>query len=48
MDDAAMLPLRFGLTPQLLKPYVSGALVTPNDATNPGDRFFETIQILEH
>jgi oligopeptide transport system substrate-binding protein len=48
MDDAATLPLRFGLSPQLLKPWVSGALVTPNDATNPGDRFFETISILEH
>lgn len=48
MDEAPVITLRYGLTPQLLRSYVSGALVTPNDATNPGDRFFETISILEH
>jgi oligopeptide transport system substrate-binding protein len=48
MDDAPFIPLRFAITPSLLKPYVSGVIRTPNDHENPGDLFYETIQILEH
>ena len=48
MDDAPFLPLRYAVTPGLLKPYVSGALQTANDHENPGDLFYETIKILEH
>ena len=48
MDDAPILPLRFAVTPSLLKSYVSGVQRTTNDSENPGDRFYETIQILKH
>jgi oligopeptide transport system substrate-binding protein len=48
MNDAAMLPLRFGLTVYEVKPYLSGLTVTPSDSQLPGDRFYETIQILKH
>jgi oligopeptide transport system substrate-binding protein len=48
MDDAATLPLRFGVTPGLIKPYVSGLVRTPLDSQVPGEHFWETIQILEH
>jgi oligopeptide transport system substrate-binding protein len=48
MDDAPMIPLRFGLTTYEVKPYVSGHIVTPNDSQLPGDLFYETIQILKH
>jgi oligopeptide transport system substrate-binding protein len=47
-DDAASLWLRFAVTPTLLKPYVDGEQRTTNDSENPGDRFLETIRILEH
>ena len=48
MNDAAMLPLRFGVTRFEVKPYVSGYLSTPSDAQLPGDLFYETISILKH
>ncbi len=48
MDDAATLPLRFGVTPTLVKPYIAGLTITPMDSQVPGEHFYETIQILEH
>jgi oligopeptide transport system substrate-binding protein len=48
MDDAPILPLRYAVTPVLIKPYVAGVQQTTNDSENPGDRFLETISILKH
>jgi oligopeptide transport system substrate-binding protein len=48
MNDAAFLPLRFGLSVYEVQPYVSGLTVTPSDSQLPGDMFYETIQILKH
>jgi oligopeptide transport system substrate-binding protein len=48
MDDAAFLPLRFGVSPYEVQPYVSGLTITPSDSQLPGDMFYETIQILKH
>jgi oligopeptide transport system substrate-binding protein len=48
MNDAALLPLRFGLATYEVQPYVGGLQVTPSDAQLPGDVFYETIQILKH
>jgi oligopeptide transport system substrate-binding protein len=48
MDDAATLTLRYGVTPLLVRPYVTGLTQTPLDSQNPGENFYETIQILEH
>jgi oligopeptide transport system substrate-binding protein len=48
MGDAAFIPLRFGLTVYEVQPYVSGLTVTPSDSQLPGDKFYETIQILKH
>jgi oligopeptide transport system substrate-binding protein len=48
MDDAPIIPLRFGLQTYEVKPYVTGYLTTPNDSQLPGDLFYETIQILKH
>jgi ABC-type transport system substrate-binding protein len=48
MDDAPIIPLRYGLTTYEVKPYVTGYIVTPNDSQLPGDLFYETIQILKH
>ena len=47
MDDAALLPLRFGLATYEVKPYVSGLTITASDSQMPGDMFYETIQMLE-
>jgi oligopeptide transport system substrate-binding protein len=47
-DDAVNIPLRYGFTTWVSKPYVSGLIVTPSDFQLPGDQFYETIQILEH
>jgi len=47
-DDAAMLPLRFGLATYEVQPYVGGLQVTPSDSQLPGDVFYETIQIKKH
>jgi oligopeptide transport system substrate-binding protein len=48
MNDAAFLPLRFGVSPYEVQPYVSGLTITPSDSQLPGDMFYETIQILKH
>ena len=47
MNDAAFLPLRFGLTVYEVQPYVGGLTITPSDSQLPGDMFYETIQMLE-
>jgi oligopeptide transport system substrate-binding protein len=48
MGDAPFIPLRFGLTVYEVQPYLSGLTVTPSDSQLPGDKFYETIQILKH
>ena len=48
MDDAATLPLRYAVTPTVIKPYVGNVTLTPLDSQVPGERFWESIQILEH
>ena len=48
MNDAVMLPLRYGLATYEVKPYVSNYLYTGSDSQLPGDLFYETIQILKH
>jgi oligopeptide transport system substrate-binding protein len=48
MNDAPFLPLRFGVSPYEVQPYVSGLTITPSDSQLPGDMFYETIQILKH
>ena len=48
MNDAAFIPLRFGLTVYEVQPYVGGLTITPSDSQLPGDMFYETIQILKH
>ncbi|MFL5688465.1 MAG: peptide ABC transporter substrate-binding protein, partial [Chloroflexota bacterium] len=45
MNDAALLPLRFGLATYEVQPYVGGIQSTPSDSQLPGDLFYETIQI---
>jgi oligopeptide transport system substrate-binding protein len=47
-NDAAMLPLRFGVTRYEVQPYVGGLTVTPTDAQLPGDVHYETIFIKKH
>jgi len=47
IEDAAFLPLRFGLTVYEVQPYVGGLTVTPSDSQLPGDMFYETIQMLK-
>ena len=48
MNDAPILPLRFAVTPYVVKPYVSRMTPTLSDFRVPGDYYYETIQILEH
>ena len=48
INDAAMLPLRFGLTTYEVAPYVSGVVSTGSDSVSPGELFWESIQILKH
>ncbi|MFL5641195.1 MAG: peptide ABC transporter substrate-binding protein [Chloroflexota bacterium] len=48
MNDAALLPLRFGLATYEVQPYVGGIQSTPSDSQLPGDLFYETIQIKKH
>jgi len=48
MNDAALLPLRFGLATYEVQPYVGGLTITPSDSQLPGDVFYETIQIKKH
>jgi oligopeptide transport system substrate-binding protein len=45
-DDAASLFLRYGVSSQLVKPYVGGLTTTPMDSQVPGEHFYETIQML--
>ena len=45
-DDAASLWLRYGVSAQLVKPYVGGLVTTPMDSQVPGEHFYETIQML--
>ena len=47
IDDAAFLPLRFGLTVYEVQPYVGGLTITASDSQLPGDMFYETIQMLK-
>ncbi len=47
-DDADRLFLSFPITASVIKPYVSGLTRVGAEGENPGDRFYETIQILEH
>jgi ABC-type oligopeptide transport system substrate-binding subunit len=48
VEDAPVIWLRFAVTPWLVKPYVSGVVATSNDSQNIGDKFPETISILQH
>ncbi|MBI3749309.1 MAG: peptide ABC transporter substrate-binding protein [Chloroflexi bacterium] len=48
MNDAALLPLRFGTTTYEIAPYVSGITATGSDSVSPGELFWETMQILQH
>ena len=48
MNDAAILPLRFGTTTYEVAPYLSGVISTGSDSVSPGDLFWESIQILKH
>ncbi len=48
MDDASILPLRYAVTATLIRPYVSGLIITPMDSETPGEHFYEAIQILKH
>ena len=48
MNDAAILPLRFGNTTYEVAPYLSGVISTGSDSVSPGELFWESIQILKH
>jgi oligopeptide transport system substrate-binding protein len=48
MNDAAFLPLRFGLVRYEVQSYVGGLTITPADSQLPGDKFYETIYIKKH
>jgi oligopeptide transport system substrate-binding protein len=47
-DDAGFLPLRFAVTPQLVRPYVKDLISTSLDSQAPGERFWESIKIANH
>ncbi|CAN5711518.1 peptide ABC transporter substrate-binding protein [soil metagenome] len=47
VDDAGALPLFFPVATYLVKPWVQNVSATNSDHTNPGDQFFETIQITD-
>jgi oligopeptide transport system substrate-binding protein len=47
-EDAAMLPLRFGLTTYEVQPYLGGQIISATDSQLPGDGFYETIYIKKH
>jgi len=47
LDDAPIIPLRFGETTYLVQPWVSGLQATSADHQNIGDQFYESIQILD-
>ena len=46
-DDAPVLPLRFAVTPQLVRPFVT-VTSSPLDSQTPGERYWEDVKILEH
>jgi oligopeptide transport system substrate-binding protein len=48
INDAAVLPLRFGLQTYEVAPYLGGVQPTGTDSQLPGDLFFETIFIKKH
>ena len=48
MADAPFLALYYPITPNLVRPWVSGLVPTSVDSQNPGEQFYETISILEH
>jgi ABC-type oligopeptide transport system substrate-binding subunit len=48
VDDAAVLFMRYGVTRNLVQPYLSGLQSVANDHQNYGDVFYETIQIMAH
>jgi len=48
VEDAPAVFTRWRVTNYEVQPWVSGALVTPQDSENYGDLFFETVQILDH
>ncbi len=47
-EDAAVLPLRFGLATYEIAPYVGGVIPTGSDSQLPGDLFYENIYIKAH
>lgn len=48
VEDAPAVFTRWRVSNYEVRPWVTGALPTPQDSENYGDLFFETIQILEH
>jgi oligopeptide transport system substrate-binding protein len=48
VEDAPAVFTRWRVSNYEIRPWVVGALPTPQDSENYGDLFFETIQILEH
>ena len=48
VDDAAVLFMRYGVTRNLVQPYLSGLQSVANDHQNYGDVFYETIQVMAH
>jgi oligopeptide transport system substrate-binding protein len=48
LQDAPIIPMRFGEGVYVVQPYLSGVRPTSSDHTNYGDNFLESIQILEH
>lgn len=48
VEDAPMLPLRFGQAFYLAKPWVQGLAPTAQDAQNVGDQFYELVSIAAH
>ena len=46
-DDAPVLPLRFAVTPQLVRPFVQ-VVSSPLDSQTPGERYWEDVKVLEH
>jgi ABC-type oligopeptide transport system substrate-binding subunit len=48
VDDAGVLPLRYGVTRFLVKPYVQGVEITSIDSENPGDRLLEKVSLAAH
>jgi oligopeptide transport system substrate-binding protein len=48
VEDAPAVFTRWRVSNYEVRPWVTGALPTPQDSENYGDLFFETVQILEH